>query len=235
MLLISVSFSITGYSDQSNTQNKKKQFLEVISIEYPPHIIKDSLAESPVFKYLDHLLHKSYLVSKPKIIPLPRAQLIMDNGKWCASLIEPSLSTAPIKKLLLSDKQTRFKFYRVRQNTEFKWKHLNELSGSTLGVFRSRGGSIIDDWRAAGIKIVRTNSVEQALELLLHKRVDLIFSDDNNIEYLLAQRELQNHLQGSINVVMQSSFTVWFNTQCEQAKSSVNYLLELPEIYRLNH
>jgi hypothetical protein len=159
----------------------------------------------------------------------------MANGKLCTSLIEPSLSTSPIKKLLLSDKQTNFKFYRVRQNTELKWKHLNKLSGNALGVFRSRGGSVINDWRAAGIKIVRTNSVEQALELLLHKRVDLIFSDDNNIEYLLARRELQNHLQGSVNVVMQSSFTVWFNTQCAQAKSSFNYLLEFPEINRLNN
>lgn len=235
VLLIGLSYPVTGNSEQSNTQNKEIELLEVISIEYPPHIIKDSLANSPVFSYLDHLLKKNNVVSKPKILPLPRAQLILDNGKWCTSLIEPSISTTAIKKLLLNDKQTNFRFYRLRQGTDFKWKHLNALSGSTLGVFRSRSGSIIDDWRAAGIKIVRTNSVEQALELLLHKRVDIIFSDDTNIEYLLAKRKLQNSLQGSMNVVMKSSFTVWFNTQCAQAKSSFNYLLGLPKIYKLNN
>jgi hypothetical protein len=80
MLLISVSFSITGFSDQSNTQNKKIQSLEVISIEYPPHIIKTSLAESAVFKFLDHLLKKSDLVSKPKNYTAAKSAAYY--GKW---------------------------------------------------------------------------------------------------------------------------------------------------------
>lgn len=217
---------LTCYSQVINAQ-QTPLVLPVLAFEYPPYVTRDLPKAGLSFQYLETLFGADRFQIKPVILSMPRLQLALKQPDWCVSLM-PAPTADHIYVFDIIGRKIEHRLYRLRQSEPFSWEDISELKGLTIAVFRSRKFNALRQlFKKAGLKSVLINSAEQGAQLLIYQRVDLIFSDNNSIDYLMNKMQLDRQLvQGSENIIVHRQSKLWINLNCPSAEVLLKQLTE---------
>lgn len=183
---------------------------EVLAVEYPP-FTSQHLTDGGIAFQILRQAYPEYRF-KPHIVPPKRAYQMIQNGQWCMSFY-PSNEGVASHKITLSKQYIVIGLIRMQQPTPFQWQQLAELSGSRVALLRSGDSSPFSNkFNQAGLIITYTETIQQAVDLLLRQRVDLAMYDDYNFNQL--PTVLREQLQFSETSLLQTPVTLFTNPNC---------------------
>jgi polar amino acid transport system substrate-binding protein len=183
---------------------------EVLAVEYPPFTSSRIGDGGLAFQILQQAFPEYRF--KPYLVPPKRAYQMMQNGQWCMSFY-PSSEGMVSHKIVLSEHQIGIGLIRSRQPESFKWGKLDDLAGLRVALLRSGDGSAFaNKFNQAGLLITYTETIQQSIDLMLRKRVDLAMYDDYNYKQLPAA--LQQQIQFSETMLLQTPVTLFTNPNC---------------------
>ena len=198
----------------SSVANAQPVF-EVLAVEYPP-FTGHQLSEGGIAFEILRQAYPEYRF-KPHIVPPKRAYQMIQNGQWCMSFY-PSSEGVASHKITLSKQNIVIGLIRMQQPTPFQWQQLAELSGSRVALLRSGDSSPFSNkFNQAGLIITYTETIQQAVDLLLRQRVDLAMYDDYNFNQLPTALRVQ--LQFSETSLLQTPVTLFTNPNCHDPLS----------------
>lgn len=183
---------------------------EVLAVEYPPFTSSQLTDDGIAFQILRQAFPE--FTFKPHIVPPKRAYQMIQNGQWCMSFY-PSIEGVASHKITLSKQNIVIGLIRMQQPEPLKWQQLEDLSGSRVALLRSGDSSPFSNkFNQAGLIITYTETIQQAVDLLLRQRVDLAMYDDYNFNQLPAS--LRDKLQFSETSLLQTPVTLFTNPNC---------------------
>lgn len=183
---------------------------EVLAVEYPPFTSSRTGDGGLAFQILRQAFPEYSF--KPYMVPPKRAYQMMQNGQWCMSFYPSSPGTAS-HKIVLSAHQIGIGLIRSRQTAPFKWGNLDELAGLNVALLRSgEGSAFVNKFNQAGLLITYTETIQQSIDLMLRKRVDIAMYDDYNYKQLPVA--LQQQIQFSETMLLQTPVTLFTNPDC---------------------
>lgn len=189
--------------------------LDVLAVEYPPFTTHTVADGGLAFQILRQAFPDYRF--KPEFVPPKRAYSMMQQGDWCYSFY-PSPEGIQSHKIVLSNYQIIIGFIRLQQESPFGWQQLAELNGLRVALLRSGENSPFAlQFKQAGLQITYTETIQQSLDLLLRKRVDLAMYDDYNFKKLPS--ETRSQLQFSDNHFVKTPVTLFINPSCQDPLS----------------
>jgi polar amino acid transport system substrate-binding protein len=186
---------------------------DVIAIEYPPFTSEKERRGGIAFE----LLHRAYPDEnfKAEILPPKRAFRRISNGQWCYSFYPP-VQGKQFQSILLSDQQVSIGLVRLKQSTDFKWNALKELSGLKVALLRTEDDALfVSQFREAGLGVVYIETINQGVNLLRKKRVDLAVYDNYSFSHLSSAEKAE--IQFSHNRLISTAVTLFVNPQCNHS------------------
>lgn len=190
---------------------------QVIAVEYPPFTSSTDELGGLAFKYLAQWQSKHFITAPltPLFLPPARAQLAVKSDSWCWSFYPPVDDLHQVRFIQLSQFNVKLGFYRIKQIKPFTYESLSELKGARVAVLRAASvGELHSNLLNAGLLLQYVETVEQGLNLLLHKRVDLAYGDNLSINDMPFSAEQRKLLQFNHTPLSETPVGVYFNSQC---------------------
>src|SRR5690606_27487462 len=160
--------------------------VEVIAIEYPPFLVEKQPGQGTSFEYLNRSLVNSNIEIVPVFVPPGRAKYLMERDGWHASFLPPATALSSVQLVSLQDAHMRFGLLRRHQEGRFVWSETKELAGKTVAVTRTgRISGYYSDMKQNGMELFFVNDMQQAVRLLMHKRVDYVLTVEETGWYVV--------------------------------------------------
>jgi polar amino acid transport system substrate-binding protein len=198
---------------------------EVLAVEYPPFTTSRASDGGLAFQILQQAFPEYQF--KPYIVPPKRAYQMVQNGQWCMSFY-PNSEDVAIRRIVLSEQQIVIGLIRIRQPAPFKWEKLDELTGLNVALLRSGDSSAFaNKFNQAGMMVTYTETIQQSIDLMLRKRVDIAMYDDYN--YKILATELQDKIQFSESFLLKTPVTLFINPDCHDSLPEKIKVRTLPQ------
>lgn len=191
---------------------------DVIAIEYPPFTSEKENRGGIAFELLFHAYPDENF--KVEILPPKRAFRRISNGQWCYSFYPP-VQGDEFQSILLSNQHIKIGLVRLKQNIDFEWTALSDLKKLKVALLRTGDNSLFArQFSKAGLTIIYVETVDQGVNLLRKKRVDLAIYDNYTFSHL--SDEEKAGIQFSNNTFISTPITLFVNPKC-------NYSLPKPK------
>ena len=187
--------------------------IDVIAVDYPPFTSPSVQENGIAFQLLQSQFPDARF--KPLFVPPKRAYSMVAHEPWCASFYP--VRTANAKTVVLSTHEIEIGLIRLHEETEFYWQNLTSFAGQRVALLRtSDTSSFAHQFTDAGIQIQFVETIEQGLQMVLHRRVHFALYDN----YSFAQLEdaTKHRLQFSSSSLFKTPITLYLNRDCEQVQ-----------------
>jgi polar amino acid transport system substrate-binding protein len=214
LLIFFVSIKVSA-EDKSDTPQR----IEVLGIEYPPFITEAEEHGGICYVLLRDYLSNLGLDYKviPKFVPPARAEVLLNNGRYCLSFYPPRESREKFGFQSLGSGKVALGLIRMRQEAPFEWASLSELEGATVGVLRSSKASpLVQELQAAGAEIVYFDSMLQGIKQLKAGRTDYTFGDQASLDYHVDQAGMNGgDFQMSDTALFEAEIGFFYRKECK--------------------
>ena len=215
LLIFLVSVKVSA-EDKSNTPQR----IEVLGIEYPPFFTEAEEHGGICYVLLRDYLSNLGLDYKviPKFVPPARAEVLLNNGRYCLSFYPPRENREKFGFQTLGSGKVALGLIRMRQEAPFEWASLSQFGGSTVGVLRSNKASpLVQELRDAGAEIVYFDSMLQGIKQLKAGRTDYTFGDQASLDYHVNQAGMNgSDFQMSDTVLFEAEIGFFFRKECKE-------------------
>lgn len=189
--------------------------IPVIAVEYPPYTTQSLPNNGILFEELNAYAkqHFSYPIT-PLFLPPARAQQHIDRGNWCVSFYPPDSESSNIHFVKLAEKPVYMRLIRLRQEGEFSYKELSQLSGRVAILRTQRNTKLIKTLVDANLKPTYVETVRQGLDMLFVGRVNYVHGES---EYLTTEEghNYAPYVQLSKNHLSEVKQGFFYNKNCK--------------------
>lgn len=187
--------------------------VNVIAVEYPPFTTINYPEGGVAFELLNDLSSNKKIKWKPFFLPPKRAYKTIESGDWCASFY-PIFGENEFKKYELGKDTIKIGLVRLSKPSPFTWSALDDLKGSRVALLRTDSNSKFSKkFQNSGMDIVYVETIQAAIKMVLHQRVDIAMID--NISYSKLNPTQKKQLQLSNNSVFETKISLYVNNNCD--------------------
>ena len=161
--------------------------------------IENSSFTAPITKKLKQ--HYQAIGINIDVIPMPAARAISEisSGKFDGELFRIKAFETIYRDLIRIDiPLARLEGVILSTKANLAINSMDDVRNYVIGI---RKGVLFSDLTTRGLNIIKVNSNHQLIEMLLKKRVDLVFMSKDNAVAIIKQQDIQNvHLYSVIQL-----------------------------------
>lgn len=197
--------------------------LDIVSIEYPPHITDSEPQNGAVGEILHRVMMGSDISYEMDFLSAARAHQEILTNTWCTSFYPPTPPLAQHVLVHLDNQLLNLTLFRLKQDEPFAFESYKPGKIAQLRLIRSHGET--KKLEEKGASLFPIESVKQGVNLLTKQRVDYLYTDEISFNYAVNLLNFNgDDFQRSDQVLRQIQIGIWLNLDCPIAVKTQTHL-----------